>query len=330
MAEQIALPNVISIVDSLSRLEYTISSFESIASFLLDFSPGKRPIDRFLSYLITLGLLRPTRFTWASNLYEMASTYFLDPLVTNGEWTISDSVRASLQTSSPWFTSLFTGVTDIAALRSTRIPRICAVLLAGNPEFDGARLVFVAAVCFAVSEQFRVDAGFSSDFAEGIAFYLARAIAQTTQRLPSVIPEQAAQYHARVSSLIYTLAVRNWRYLDVNKVGFGFATVYEGALFARQINKLSDVFVLWDQLLAKLAILPELVTALTISAIQNLTITDDTRDVGGLVVSHKEWNVRKVITDALNILEHRRSLTQSICARCCPWIPMLHGWSIKQ
>jgi hypothetical protein len=106
------------------------------------------------------------------------------------------------------------------------------------------------------------------------------------------------------------LAVVNWRYLDVNKVGFQFATVYEGALFARQINKLGDVLVLWDHIFAKLPVLPELVTSLTISAIKNLTIADDVRDVRGLVLSQRQWNPIKIIGDAMNILEHRKSAAQ--------------------
>jgi hypothetical protein len=330
MPRRLSLPNSIALVDALARLRYSVSSPESVATFLLDSSPSKPSVDRILSWMISLGLLRPQRFTWAQNLYEMVRAYFSFPLIQKGTWQISDSVASALRESTVWFNSLFESVTEIGTLRSVRVPRLCALLMAQKPECDGGRVVYVMAVCFGVAARFCEAAGFSDDFAEGVAFYLGRAIGEVTERLPSVIPDRQWQYFARVSSLIYTVSTRNWRFLDVNGVGFDFAKAYEGALFARQISRFEDVLVLWDQIFARLAILPEFVTAVTVTAIDILTIPEDEVNVAGLVMRQKDWNVARVVGDALKRLEHRKSAKERLCARICPWVPGWHGWSIKE
>jgi hypothetical protein len=332
MVQRVDLPNEVAIIDAISRLTYTTSSRESVHSFLLDFTPAKSPTDRLLSWLITLGLLRPLPFTWAKNLSEMAKSYFLTEVVSTGEWDVPPPVAAGLQESASWFPSLFYAVTDVRSLRAVHVPRLCAVIRThGNAAAaaDGARVVFISAVCFSVAVQFTTAARFSDDFAEGIAFYLARAIVGATQSLPSLDPARREAYFARLSSNLFAVAEMNWRWLQVGKVTFDFAAVYHGALFARQMTKLDDVLRLWDQLLAKLPILADLVTAVTMSAVQNLEITEKCMDIRALVLSQRDWNVLKIVDDAIRILEHKRSLTERVCAAACRCFPGLKGWDVR-
>jgi hypothetical protein len=302
---------------------------ESRRDFLLGFSVDKPPVDRFLSWAISLGLLESPPFGWVPTLWELTRNYFAIPLVERGEYEIPRAVAAALKQSRAWLGSLLDGLPDVDSFRTTRLPRICTAVLGVRPEIDAVSLVFIVPVCFAAAAQFAVAAQFALDFAEGAAFHLALAVAGASHALPSADSARRGAYFGRVSSLVYTVAASNWRYFRVNKIEFDVAAVYEGAFFAGQTSRLGDVLLLWDQIIARVENREDFVTALTISAIQNLVITDACKDVRQLVLSPREWDVEKVVADARGILTHKRTATEWLCLKACPCLRMFHGWVLK-
>lgn len=331
------------IIEGLRTLDCTIFNYTDVQTFLQDNIPDKKVADRFISWLVGLRIIHHRRQTWGTDLYNIAQDYFgkcktyfakapKDPLSALSV-NFENILRPDIENNIPWFEKFMSGLRisrgflDYACLR---LSRIFSVLLLDNKDFSYTQNLYViGCVCLAMTSTFSDNARLNSDFAEAIAYYL-------TRQIISLIPilrlldkhDKLAEHFIEVDSIISNVAPEQAQSILANKSSsIQFGIRYEILLFAKENHTAVEIFNIWDQIFGHLTQL-EFIKCLTAAHIKQIKIPPGPQNINEIINNWKNWDTVKIIKDALEIMEHKRSCRETFCQYFCPKLTQFTGYQV--
>lgn len=321
-----------------------IFTYIDARNLLLTDKSGKNSTDRFISYLICLKIIPPTRNKWAVGLikvldvyYDHANKYFdsrdsdpLEILPVKQE----EPLRNDLPRTYNWFKDAVKELKlDLNKLNDAqqRVARIFAVLCRENRGFKYTQGFDRYAYAFlALGAKWCNNYNVSYDVAEALSYHL-------TNNIISIIPmarllDQQNELAAHFDKLqkIFMNYDRE-QYLKIKNGGGSlilFGVKWELVLYADD-HTIDDTFRIWDQILGRLESYTDVITAMTIAHISQVYIPPNETNVIETVNHFKQWDTGKLIVTANQLLDHHRSFKEVFCEFFCPKCPSYHGYVIS-
>lgn len=336
------LPLESQIVNGLCQLDCTIFNIEDVLNFLSQNISNKKNADRFISWLISLDILTQNRQSWGTELYLMSKNYVdtcneyfsqkkNDPLAFLSKCS-QLMIKSDIECGMQWFYQILrdTHLKKFINSPLLRLSRIYSMISLYNEKYIyNSNAYHLGCICLIMASIFSSYARLSIDFAESIAFYLTRSILsfiplQQTQENKSLI-----YYHFdQVDQLIQIKAPDQSKAIRNNKsssVYFGIR--YEQLLFSRENHRIDDILNIWDQIIIHFNRI-EFISCLTVAHICQIQIPQGPQNVNEIISNWKNWDTIKIIEDALEMLEHKRSLRE----KCCFYLGLksnLSGWNVS-
>lgn len=326
------IPSEANIVKGLCSLDCTIFNIEDVAMFLSENIPEKKSADRFISWLVILRILTQKRQSWGTELYLMTDNYFKrcknnfskkqnDPLLTLSK-NIQYMIKPDIENGMQWFDLVLKEIrlTNYVQSPLFRLYRIYAMIACENDRFlYQPNLFYIGCICLAMTSIFSRNAKLPMDFAEAISFYLTNSILLNIPLLH--VPENCEQYvdhFNEINELIGIKAPEQRKALKQNRASsVYFAVRYEQLLFACENHQIKDLLNIWDQIFIHLN-RNEFISCLTISHIIQVQLPPGPQNVISIISNWKNWDTTKIIKDALEMLEHKRSIKDKCFLFLCP------------
>jgi hypothetical protein len=318
------IPREADILDALSSLDCKIFVLEDVPSFLLLQAVEKPISDRFISWCIQLGLIPYQRSKWTSNLFSMASNYFeiLTRSLPEGANFIprdTAEICATTLNGLPQTDIPLDGLSD-------RLQHIFGMILREDRNFRcSPTFVKVSCVCFSMTAAFSIAGGLTLDFAEAIAFYLAKEILKyLSQRSVLTDDQKKSAYIRNLDEVTYSVAGRVYGTLQTRSIDFdAYGLEYESGLYAGH-HPYGDMWRIWDQILGRIGQLNAVILSLTAAHVVQFAIVKS-KDAKAAILSQQQWDVQKLLADAVSILNRKRNWSQRLCLKCCPSMRLFHG-----
>ncbi|OHT02336.1 hypothetical protein TRFO_07173 [Tritrichomonas foetus] len=338
------LPGEDTIVEGLRTLDCTIFCYNDVQKFLTENIQNKKVSDRFISWLVVLRILHQRRQSWGTHLYQMVDNYYdrckqhfskkpQDPLGTI-PLNFESLIRPDIEGGIAWFEQITKelGVSKkFINAPILRLSRIYALLVHEAQEVSYTQnLYHFGCVCFGMAATFAEKAHLPVDFAEAVAFYLTRALISIIPLLRIMNNNQKLISHfEEVDQVIRSVAPEQYKAIKANGcTSMNFGVRYEVLLFARENHHAVDLLNIWDQILGRLPQL-EFIKCLTAAHIKQIKIPPDAKNVDEIIKSWKNWNTTKIIKNAIEIMDHKRSCGESFCLFFCPKLPSFAGYEVK-
>lgn len=335
------LPSESKIVEGLCRLDCTIFNIEDVVNFLCENIDQKKNSDRFISWLVIFRILNQKRQTWGPDLYLMAKNYFNKcnecfskkpnyPLIVIPK-NLRAIIKSDIESGMQWFELILKGIHLKSYIDSPtlRLSRIYAMLSLEDDQFTYFPNFFhIGCICLAMTSIFSRDSRLSIDFAESIAFYLTKSVFSIIPLLhPSENNQQLLDHFHQVDELINIKSPEQSKLIKQNKSSsVYFGVRYEQLLFSCENHTINDLFNIWDQIFSHLNRI-EFISCLTVSHIIQIKIPPGPQNVNEIISNWKNWDTLKIIKDALEILEHKRSFREKCCFFFCPKLD-LSGYDV--
>lgn len=332
------------IIDAVHSLGCDIFDYEDVHKLMLSTNLEKPVSSRFIAWLINLKVVPVRRQEWGKSIYEKVDKYYQhcrhyfskkpkDPLATIN-FDIEEALRADMEKSNVWFKDIMKQI-DIPAKYLDdpflRVSRIYSVLSNEMRDFSYTQgLDKIGYVCLAFTSKFAHLGKLSADFAEAVAYYL-------TGQILSIIParhlinnhQALVEYFEEEDQVLRTVSPDHFEALQKHKSSsLYYGLRFEMCLFANQHNIL-EIFLLWDQIIARFEQLTEFVQCLSIAHVMQIQLPPTYQNIAEEFASYKRWDTQKIIIDATKILTHTRTLKQSCCLYFCPKLKQYHGYEIK-
>lgn len=339
-----SIPEEARIVEGLRTLDCTIFCFNDVQKFLSDNSPSKKVSDRFISWLVVLRILSQRRQLWGTSLYLMVENYFdrckthfskkpHDPLSTI-PMNLESAIRPDIELAVPWLEQLLKEASIKKKYLNApflRLSRLYSMLVMETHDVSYTQNMYrFGVVTLAMTAVFSEKAKLPPDFAEAVAFYLVRQIISFVPLIR--IKDHNAKltsHFEQLDQIISNVAPMQSRAIKkANSSSIHFGIRYEILLFAVDNHNIIDILNIWDQIFCRLTQL-EYVQCLTAAHVMQVRIPPETQDISGLISNWRSWDTVKLIKDANEILEHKRSFGESICLFFCPKISFLSGYEVK-
>ena len=338
-----SVPSSSELLSALSSQKITVSNMESARIFLQDKSRDKNPGNRIISWLIVFRIIKGDSDGLCDELASLGSAYKEsisehfssnpdDPLsLVNQDF--SNWLRKDLSRIVSWFNIIKkdVGITDDDVPDVlNRLHRIYAkiVLEVSNVSYMQG-LDRYGTVCLLAAVTFTKAAGLPLDFAEALGFYLTKSALTSVPFLKTFQDQSAIKEHFdKVDEIISYVAPNKYRIMihDGSSTRF-FGSRWEMLLFADEHSG-DEILYLWDQIFGRLEKIAIFVQCLTIAHMLQIDIEHDCLSVNATVLHWRDWNMRKLITESLNLMNHRKTSSQKYCTRSCPCCHSLHGYEV--
>lgn len=322
------IPSESQIIKGFCQLDCTIYTIEDAVDFLYENISEKKISNRFFSWLVILGILNEKRLLWGKELRGMANKYFnkcneyfskkpdypLRTLSKSSQILIKSDIDSRIN----WFGLILkeSKIGKYIDSPSLRLSRIFTMISIENNEFAYfPNFIHVGCVCLAMTSIFSRDAKLTIDFAESIAFYLTNSLLSVI----SLIYKKSYNNHfLKIDTLIKIKAPEQSKAIKQNNSSsVYFAVRYEQLLFTCENHSLNDIFNIWDQIFCYLDRI-EFVSCLTVSHIMQIHFPPGPQNPNEIISNWKNWDTLKIIEDALEMLQHKRSFIEKICYFFCP------------
>jgi hypothetical protein len=330
------------IVDGLYSLNCEIFDTNDVRNFLVTNEPNKKIVDRFISWCVYLRVLEIRRPTWGTFLYRICEDYGKqvstrfeknpkDPLGLVDP-NVEAALRDDFESHKAWLVRISKecGVPDDQIDFDIRIQRIYA-LLSFQPEFGyRASLIKIGCVCLAMTAGFSTKVKLHNNFAEAIAFRLARALHSLIPAASLLANQQSlVKYYGDLDTVLLAAAPQTSAILQANGISaISFGINYELVLFAGQ-HKGVAILNIWDQIIARPERLRDFVACLTVAHVKQFKIDPTPKDIRAAILAQTDWDVEKLIGDAIQTMAHEKGWGESCCTYFCPWLKSFHGYEIR-
>jgi hypothetical protein len=212
-----------------------------------------------------------------------------------------------------------------------RLARIYAMVIMEASTLSYTRgLLRIGCICISMSMGFSDPAKLSDDFAEAIAFYL-------TKNIISIIPvrrlidnrAKLINHFNILDQMIRKEAPEVFKLLqESNQGAVGFALQFEMFLYSDNHSPFA-VMDIWDQIFARWEELSGIVQCLTVAHVKQVKIPEGCTNLCAVIIANKQWDLVRLVNDAVAILAHKRSCGEECCLYFCPKLTAFHGYEAE-
>ena len=322
-----------------------IFNYQDARRFLLTDEPGKNLVNRFISYLICLKIIPPSRQKWIAGInkalqlyYDHAGKYFDksndDPLSILPV-KYEEVMRTDFPRTNHWFEGFAKDMKlDLTKFNDVvlRVSRIFAVMgrelkdrhyTQGYDRFAFAFLGLGAVFCN--------QNNLSYDVAEALAYHLTNNVLSLLPMATLLDKQDELQKHFEKLDKVL-MNYNTSQYMKIKNGGGSlilFGVRWELTLFADE-HIIDDTFRIWDQIFGRLESYSLMIMAFTIAHVSQVVIPTPCMNVLECVIHFDKWNTTELVQVANEILNHHRTLVQNCCEYFCPKLPSLHGYEISE
>ncbi|OHT01644.1 hypothetical protein TRFO_31531 [Tritrichomonas foetus] len=299
------------------RLSGLFFSMDDANAFLSSAGLSKNNATRFICWLISFNIISPNHEKWALELFklykdykQMLNSYIKDPSDPLIDVPVKSAtvIESDIMRGMRWFQSLAADlklneyyISDVE-LRANRILAVCSL---DSPHYSYTqghdRYLFIS---FLLALEFSAQSGLSRDFAEAIAFYLARDFISMTaisKYLDNVT--ETEDHFEKMDREMAKVAPEIMRQLfDVGQSSIHFALRWELLLFADEYD-IKRLLYLWDQILYYKNIFKKFLFALCIAHIQQITPAMPGEIMVEKIQTFRNWNVQQILSDAMKYIK---------------------------
>lgn len=341
---QLKTPDEVVLTDAFRLGDGLIFNYMDARKFLLTDSAKKNPIDRLISYLIYLKIIVPNRSKWSQSLLKATDMYYDhlkfyfeksqdDPLAIVSTKT-ETALRTDITKAMPYFKSIDPSFgLDLSKKIDIefRISRIFAVLEREHPEIQYTQgYDKYGYIYFALALRFCQQGNLPLEFAEAIAYHL---VCSTLSLIPMARlldnQKELVKHFNDLDKILLNYDRPKYNLLSSKGVSILlFGVKFELLLFADE-HDIESTLRIWDQIFGRLESYNYMINAFTIAHTHQIKIPENCINALDEIKKFKNWNVDQLITDAGELMAHKRSFKESMCKYCCPKLPQYHGYILS-
>jgi hypothetical protein len=294
-----------------------ITDFDDVRDFLLQADLYKNNGARFVCWLVAFRLIPSARVHWASHLRNLCVQYhnLIGKLYRNGsidslelvDPATARVIHADTIRTLAWFTRLSQEIGIPEACIADAEPRTRRML--STIVLDPSPLVYTqgqdryAWVSYLVALSFAIPGGLSRDFAEALAFNLARAFVSRCEVAKELDNFPAIERHftlldeliVREEPAVARLLARS------SHSSLHYALKWQLTLFADE-HHAHGLLYLWDQIIARESEMGDFVRCLCVGHVRQVPIPGDGDDMALMIQKHRSWDVAKIVDDAVALM----------------------------
>ncbi|KAH0786457.1 hypothetical protein GPJ56_009668 [Histomonas meleagridis] len=320
-----------------------IYNMGDVIRFLCQKNLYKHVGARFLCWMIMINKLPPNRSFWVSKLYEMYQNYIeireknLNDLSISPLYLIPADARrvisGDLRRTYVWFCKLAeqVGIQEYYLNGAQiRAERILTFIYLENPNYSytqgNDRFVWVS---FLVCLFFASHGGLNCSFAEALSFYLAEffimhnKVAKNLQNLPYL-----QHRFSKMDSLLSIEEPEVFQYLNQSQhFALQYGMKWELTFFSDEHNA-HELMLIWDNILARFDHYGKFLQCLAVAHIKQVPIPSHPDEMAMTIQQYKNWNVSKIISDAIEMMDYEEDNSQQYCkcyGRCINFMGHLFG-----
>lgn len=298
-----------------------IYDFYDVQNFLSKRDFSKSIGQRFLSWLIRLGIIPAARSEWVSKIQQKYSNYrslcqrffknnYDEPLKSLGQES-GHTINVDILRTHPWFLKMASdlGVPE-SFLKETDLQakRILAVIGLENPELSYTqghdRYVWVTLI---ISIIFAIDGDLPMSFAEAMTYHMTRAFIAINPISGDIENFSKVEAHFAVLDEMVEAEVPHTSALlkSVGHSSMHYALKWELTLFADEHN-IHELMFIWDQVLVHIDDIVDYIRCLCIAHIKQVHCPEMADEMAQAIQRNRVWNVPKILDDAEELLNNMR------------------------
>lgn len=295
-----------------------ISTRKDAENFLLTEKNSKNYTDRYISWMLMLNILNPSKDSWADYICQLCSKYesFLnsklvenpsDPLL-----ALSDEQESQIQNDLRRTIRFFNDLAKSANLPYIkqngvlfRVARVLTMMNLTESKFtyiQGCeRYVYI---CYLISILFTTENDLPDMIAEASAYYLATKMIELSGISHYLSDPTRLENHFReLDQKMYQINPNLMNYLSKQmQTSIHFALRWEILLFAEE-HDYAGIITLWDRIICHKTAMQQYIEALCLAHFAQVPICKL-----GQLQHYKNWNMQKLIADADKFMDPNTNL----------------------
>ena len=306
------------------RLSGAFYNMEDVGIFLSSTDLNKDNTRRFICWLSSFGIISPNHEMWARELFELYTKYrsFLRTLIKDPMNPLlevpqrsASIIESDIMRGMAWFHGIAADLKisefyiNDAELRANRILAVYSRESRTYSYTQGHdRYVFI---CYVLSLDFSSQSGLTTDFAEALAFFLAKNFIKMTEisKYLDNVAETEEHFEIMDGEMCKFSPEIMHQLFNVGQSSIHFALRWELLLFADEYD-IKRLLFLWDQILYYKNIFKKFLFALCIAHIQQITPALPGEVMVEKIQNFRNWNVQRILDDSLKYLKHNEMTSQ--------------------
>ena len=318
-----------------------IYDFYDVQKFLFNRDFSKPVGQRFLSWLIRLGIIPAARSEWVLKIQQKYSNYkqlcqrffktdFDQPLLALAQ-DAGHSIHVDILRTKSWFLVISKEL-SISEHRLDKVD-IMAQRILSCISLDSEELSYTQGhdryvwVTLAVAIVFSQNGDLPLSFAEAMSFYLTRSFLIMNPISCDIENFSKIEAHFHIlDDMVEANIPETYELLkSVGHSSMHYALKWELTLFADEHNA-HELMFMWDRILLHIDDITDYVRCLCIAHIQQVPRTELADEMAQAIQRNRMWNVPKIIDDAeyllssmrggVSFVEKLRMLAFELCGNC--------------
>lgn len=307
--------------DQVSSLNVNIKSLEDVQLFLMKNEPNKQLTDRFICWLVKLGILQIARKELWTQVFcdlmrsysERSSFYFGDDVC-----KLSVEEEVLIRNDLDDYDALFPpDLNDIIKDPKAFLFHIFCIMVKENAnkwKYSSNYAVF-GYIIVELTARVAQDANLNINFVEAISYKMIEKLIDVVSinNVCLYLRNKMWKYFDYVDLMIKSYSPNNYRIIkSLKSSSMYFGIKLENTLFASlHMNNTVNIMNIWDQILCRIDRYHQFLQSLIVAHIMQLKLTTNVLYINDYILNYRDWDLSKLILDATMILKNPKMKT------CC-------------